>query len=262
MIVRENSEGEYAGVGGRVHRGLPEEAATDVSMFTRVGVARIMRYRLRAGALAAAQAADRRHQVERAASRHGDVGRDRGRGGGRVSRRHLGQDAGRRHDHAHGAAAADRSTRSSPPTCTPTSSPISPPRWRARSASRRPPTSTPSASSPPCSSRSTARPSTSWARASPIRSARSGPGVMLLEHLGEAAAAARLMRAIERVTADTTPAHARPRRQGAHRSGDGGGDRGARRRQPLSRTNGVRLGPSRPRCGFLLGLNRRPQKRC
>jgi tartrate dehydrogenase/decarboxylase/D-malate dehydrogenase len=47
VIVRENSEGEYAGVGGRVHRGLPEEVATDVSMFTRVGVLRIMRYAFR-----------------------------------------------------------------------------------------------------------------------------------------------------------------------------------------------------------------------
>jgi tartrate dehydrogenase/decarboxylase/D-malate dehydrogenase len=44
VIVRENSEGEYAGVGGRVHKGLPEEVATDVAMFTRAGVARIMRY--------------------------------------------------------------------------------------------------------------------------------------------------------------------------------------------------------------------------
>lgn len=44
VIVRENSEGEYAGVGGRVHRGLPEEVATDVSMFTRAGVARVMRF--------------------------------------------------------------------------------------------------------------------------------------------------------------------------------------------------------------------------
>jgi tartrate dehydrogenase/decarboxylase/D-malate dehydrogenase len=42
--VRENSEGEYAGVGGRVHKGLPEEAATDVAMFTRAGVSRIIRY--------------------------------------------------------------------------------------------------------------------------------------------------------------------------------------------------------------------------
>ena len=44
VIVRENSEGEYAGVGGRVHQGLPLEAATDVAMFTRAGVERIMRF--------------------------------------------------------------------------------------------------------------------------------------------------------------------------------------------------------------------------
>jgi tartrate dehydrogenase/decarboxylase/D-malate dehydrogenase len=44
VIVRENSEGEYAGVGGRVHRGLPEEVASDVSVMTRAGVTRIMRF--------------------------------------------------------------------------------------------------------------------------------------------------------------------------------------------------------------------------
>src|SRR5438270_2048615 len=44
VIVRENSEGEYSGVGGRVHKGLPIEVATDVAMFTRSGVARIMRF--------------------------------------------------------------------------------------------------------------------------------------------------------------------------------------------------------------------------
>jgi tartrate dehydrogenase/decarboxylase / D-malate dehydrogenase len=44
VIVRENSEGEYAGVGGRVHTGFPEEVATDVSMMTRAGVTRIMRF--------------------------------------------------------------------------------------------------------------------------------------------------------------------------------------------------------------------------
>lgn len=43
-IVRENSEGEYSGCGGRAHRGLPEEVGTEVAIFTRVGVARIMRY--------------------------------------------------------------------------------------------------------------------------------------------------------------------------------------------------------------------------
>lgn len=44
VIVRENSEGEYSGNGGRTHRGMPEEVGTEVSIFTRVGVTRIMRY--------------------------------------------------------------------------------------------------------------------------------------------------------------------------------------------------------------------------
>ena len=44
VIVRENSEGEYSGVGGRVHQGSPLEAATDVAMFTRAGVERVMRF--------------------------------------------------------------------------------------------------------------------------------------------------------------------------------------------------------------------------
>src|SRR5258708_15088738 len=43
VIVRENSEGEYSGHGGRVHRGLPEEVATETAIFTRRGVERIMR---------------------------------------------------------------------------------------------------------------------------------------------------------------------------------------------------------------------------
>ena len=44
VIVRENSEGEYAGQGGRSHRGLPHEVATELVIFTRAGVTRIMRY--------------------------------------------------------------------------------------------------------------------------------------------------------------------------------------------------------------------------
>jgi len=55
VIVRENSEGEYSGVGGRVHRGLPIEVAQDVSVMTRAGVQRIMRY-----AFALAQSRPRR----------------------------------------------------------------------------------------------------------------------------------------------------------------------------------------------------------
>lgn len=44
VIVRENSEGEYSGVGGRVHQGHPIEAACDVTMMTRAGVERILRF--------------------------------------------------------------------------------------------------------------------------------------------------------------------------------------------------------------------------
>lgn len=44
VIIRENSEGEYAGQGGRSHRGQAWETATEVAIFTRHGVERIMRF--------------------------------------------------------------------------------------------------------------------------------------------------------------------------------------------------------------------------
>jgi tartrate dehydrogenase/decarboxylase/D-malate dehydrogenase len=78
VIVRENSEGEYAGMGGRAHRGLPEEVGTGRGVHPR---RRDPDYALRvpARAVASAQIPDRRDQVECAAPRHGDVGRDRSR---------------------------------------------------------------------------------------------------------------------------------------------------------------------------------------
>ena len=44
MVVRENTEGEYSGVGGRVHRGTPHEVAMQTTVVTRRGVERVMRY--------------------------------------------------------------------------------------------------------------------------------------------------------------------------------------------------------------------------
>jgi len=44
VIVRENSEGEYAGHGGRSHKSLPNEVATETAIFTRAGITRIMRF--------------------------------------------------------------------------------------------------------------------------------------------------------------------------------------------------------------------------
>jgi tartrate dehydrogenase/decarboxylase / D-malate dehydrogenase len=44
VVVRENTEGEYAGHGGRAHRGLPIEVGTETAVFTRAGVERIHRF--------------------------------------------------------------------------------------------------------------------------------------------------------------------------------------------------------------------------
>jgi len=44
VVVRENTEGEYAGAGGRSHLGLPIEVAVQTAVFTRVGVERVVRY--------------------------------------------------------------------------------------------------------------------------------------------------------------------------------------------------------------------------
>jgi tartrate dehydrogenase/decarboxylase/D-malate dehydrogenase len=44
VIVRENTEGEYSGAGGRVHTGLENEVAMEISTFTRSGVERVHRF--------------------------------------------------------------------------------------------------------------------------------------------------------------------------------------------------------------------------
>ena len=44
LFVRENTEGEYSGIGGRAHRTLPSEVAIESSVFTRMGVERVLRY--------------------------------------------------------------------------------------------------------------------------------------------------------------------------------------------------------------------------
>src|SRR5579884_3605618 len=44
VVVRENTEGEYSGAGGRVHRGSGDEVAVETSVFTRSGTERVIRY--------------------------------------------------------------------------------------------------------------------------------------------------------------------------------------------------------------------------
>ncbi|OAV48624.1 tartrate dehydrogenase [Rhizobium sp. WYCCWR10014] len=57
LCIRENTEGEYSGAGGRVHQGTDNEVAVETSIFTRTGVERILRFgfekaRARSGKLA------------------------------------------------------------------------------------------------------------------------------------------------------------------------------------------------------------------
>jgi tartrate dehydrogenase/decarboxylase/D-malate dehydrogenase len=44
IVVRENTEGEYSGAGGRIHAGLPLELAIETSVFTREGIERVVRF--------------------------------------------------------------------------------------------------------------------------------------------------------------------------------------------------------------------------
>jgi tartrate dehydrogenase/decarboxylase/D-malate dehydrogenase len=44
VVVRENSEGEYSDIGGRIHSGTPYEAAVQVNYFSRMGISRTVRY--------------------------------------------------------------------------------------------------------------------------------------------------------------------------------------------------------------------------
>jgi len=71
VIVRENSEGEYAGAGGRVHQGHAHEVGMDVAVFTRAGVERVQRF-----ALDLARSRPRKHLTlvtKSNAQRHGMV---------------------------------------------------------------------------------------------------------------------------------------------------------------------------------------------
>jgi tartrate dehydrogenase/decarboxylase/D-malate dehydrogenase len=71
VIVRENSEGEYSGLGGRAHQGHPIEVASDMSIMTRVGVERVQRF-----AFKLAQSRPRKHLTvitKSNAQRHGMV---------------------------------------------------------------------------------------------------------------------------------------------------------------------------------------------
>ena len=74
VIVRENSEGEYSGVGGRVHRGLAGRSGHRRLHHDENRSGAHYSFAFKLGPVSAAQAVDGGDQKQRAASCHGDVG--------------------------------------------------------------------------------------------------------------------------------------------------------------------------------------------
>ena len=74
-VVRENTEGEYSSVGGRMFEGTDREFVSQQSVFTRNGVDRDPALRVRTGDDAAEEAPDLGHQVERHHLHHAVLGR-------------------------------------------------------------------------------------------------------------------------------------------------------------------------------------------
>ena len=74
-VVRENTEGEYSSVGGRMFPGTEREFVSQQSILTRIGTDRVMEIRLRAGDDPQAEEADQRHPVERHHLHHALFGR-------------------------------------------------------------------------------------------------------------------------------------------------------------------------------------------
>jgi tartrate dehydrogenase/decarboxylase/D-malate dehydrogenase len=66
LIVRENNEGEYSEVGGRMYRGLPHESAVQETIFTRLGVSRAAHF-------AASLAASRQGRLTNATKSNGII---------------------------------------------------------------------------------------------------------------------------------------------------------------------------------------------
>ena len=173
-IVRENTEGEYSSIGGRMYPGhrARDCHAGDSDVARRRGPS--AEVRIRAGAVAAQEAPDQRHQVQRHRHHHAVLGRARGRDGQGLSGRQGRQVPHRHPDRAFRAAArllrrggGEQPVRRHPER------PGAGLHRHHRHRAEREPQSRPQVSRR-CSSRCTARRPTSPGATSPTRSARSG----------------------------------------------------------------------------------------
>jgi hypothetical protein len=80
-IVRENTEGEYSSVGGRMFPGTEREIVMQESIMTRIGVDRVLKFAFELAQTRPEKAPDQRHQIQRHRHHHALLGRARGRDG-------------------------------------------------------------------------------------------------------------------------------------------------------------------------------------
>jgi tartrate dehydrogenase/decarboxylase / D-malate dehydrogenase len=173
-VVRENTEGEYSAVGGRMFEGTEREFVSQQSVLTRHGTDRILRY-------AFELAMTRPRKKVTSATKSNGITFTMPYWDERFTAmaKHYPEVTTDQFHIDIPCARISCSTRTGStwwwaPTSSATSCRTSAPRWRAASASRPPPTSTRRRPRPPCLSRCTAARRTSLVRASATPSARSG----------------------------------------------------------------------------------------
>ena len=97
-VVRENTEGEYSAIGGKMFAGTEREVVVQETVMSRTGVDRVLEVRVRIGALHAEEAPDVGHQVERHRDHHAVLGRAREGDGEELSGRDV-EPVPHRHSH-------------------------------------------------------------------------------------------------------------------------------------------------------------------
>ena len=100
FVVRENTEGEYSSIGGRMFAGTEREVVMQETVMTRVGVDRVLQFAFELAPQAAEEASHLGHQVQRHLDHHAVLGRARGGDGAELPAGDVGQVP---HRHPHGA---------------------------------------------------------------------------------------------------------------------------------------------------------------
>ena len=90
-VVRENTEGEYSGIGGRMFAGTEREVVVQETVMSRIGVDRVLKFAFELARATAEEAPHLGDQVERHRHHHAVLGRARG-GDGEAA--YPGRDAG------------------------------------------------------------------------------------------------------------------------------------------------------------------------